>query len=104
MTPGLAKNVHQPLVLISAGGRNDVTNRPKVGIVHRIARMMAIPDAQGEDSFVFASWRRSCFFSCRDETFFSSGVASVVIGSSTAEPDMLIAFPPKSASAGRCRR
>ena len=68
---------------MSAGGRNDVTNRPNVGIVHRIARMMAMPDAHGDDSFVFASCSRSCFFSCRGDSF-SSGVASVVIGSSTA--------------------
>src|SRR6187549_3936715 len=98
--PGFAKNVHQPEVSISAGGRNEVTNKPNVGMVHRIARMMAMPDAHGDDSFVLASCRRSCFFSCRGDSA-SSGVRSVVIGSSMAEPDMLIAFPPKAASAGR---
>ena len=55
MTPGLAKNVHQPDESMSAFGRNDVTNRPKVGIVHRMARMIAAADAHGDDIFVFAS-------------------------------------------------
>ena len=53
---------------MSAGGRNEVTNRPKVGMVHRIARMMAMPDAHGEDILVLASCSRSCFFSCRGES------------------------------------
>ena len=48
---------------MSAGGRNEVTNRPKVGIVHRIAMTIAMPEAQGEDSLVFASCRRCCFVS-----------------------------------------
>ena len=52
---GSAKKVHQPLTLDVERGRNDVTNRPNVGIVQRIAMMIATRDAHGDDSCVLAS-------------------------------------------------
>src|SRR5713101_5886929 len=34
--------VHQPVLAISAGGRNELTNRPKVGIDHKRAMITTI--------------------------------------------------------------
>ena len=49
-----AKIVHQPLELMSSSVRNDVMNRPTVGIVHSTAITIAASDAHGEVSALWA--------------------------------------------------
>jgi len=44
----LLKNVHHPVVLMARSGRNDVTARPKVGMVQSTARATATPEAHRE--------------------------------------------------------
>ncbi|MGY2701759.1 hypothetical protein ACVW2K_001343 [Nocardioides sp. HB32] len=42
------KKVHQPLEVMSLSGRNDVMNRPRVGIVQTTAMTIAAREAHGE--------------------------------------------------------
>jgi hypothetical protein len=92
---GSVKTVHQPERRMSISGRNEVISRPRVGTVQRTAMMIAIVDAAGELSFVFAATaRRSARLSRRSPggTGAMTGVV-VVIGS-----------PRSGAAGGRCRR
>ncbi len=42
------KNVHQPDVFIAFSGRMELTSKPKVGIVQRVAIITAAAEAIGE--------------------------------------------------------
>ena len=55
MNSGLVKTVHHPVVCVSAPGRNDVTSRPKVGIVQKNAMTMAAMVAPRDVSRFWAS-------------------------------------------------
>ena len=92
MKDGLRKNDHQPESWMSACGRNEVMNRPNVGMVHSTAITTANNDAQRELSALPASAAAADL----RETFFG------VTGAGTGIVSALITRPP-FASDERCR-
>src|SRR3954447_21205602 len=91
MVHGPPKPVHQPLRVISRGLRNDVTSRPNVGIVQRMAMSMATSDAQGDVSR-FLVW--------------VAVVAIVAVAGRPTGGALVVIVPPRPrpTSGGRCRR
>src|SRR5665648_324295 len=93
---------------MSADGLNDVTKRPKVGMVHRTAMRTAVIEAPGE---LNRSRLREAFRATRPSFFLGpAGGAPVASPGSLVENAwggvgvVLIGSPPRCASAGRCRR
>src|SRR6185437_654099 len=84
---GCENAVHQPEVAEAPEGRNEATNRPKVGTVHSTVRSRTSPVASGEEK--------------ERRTAFAPGSAGAVLMGETTSAGVLTgsAFP---CAAARC--